>query len=95
MEGQKIPVPIFTQLAKKHGKGNPQPKHDEQDEARRRLVNQNFSEADNQSNPNLGRVQMMDPFGNGFHALQDISTRSGEAAFPIANRRVRSENPRP
>jgi hypothetical protein len=48
-----MPLPIFTQLAENHGKGNPQRKHYEEDKARRGFVNQNFGCADNQSNPGL------------------------------------------
>jgi hypothetical protein len=83
MEGQKISAPIFTQLAENHGKGNPQRKHDEQDEARRRLVNQNFSEAYNQSNPGLWRVQEMDPFRNGFHASKISLRETKKKLFPL------------
>ena len=53
MQGRETRIWIFAHYAEKYGKGNPQRKHDEQDEARRRLVNQSFSEADNQSNPRL------------------------------------------
>jgi hypothetical protein len=75
MQGRETRVRIFARHAEEYGKGNPQRQHDDQHQAHRRFVNQNLGHADNQSDPTLGRVDEMDPFGIGFHASKDITER--------------------
>jgi hypothetical protein len=47
-------------------------------------VNQDLGSADDQSNPRLGRVQKMDPFGIGFHASKD--TTAGKPSEEVVSR---------
>jgi hypothetical protein len=83
MQGRETRIWIFARYAEKYGKRNPQRQHDDQHPARSRFVNQNLGHADDQSDPTLGRVDEMDPFGIGCHVSNDITERGEAGVFPL------------
>lgn len=63
-----IVIVTLAPEAEPHGDRDPESQHHDHCEAHRRFVNQNLDRAHNQGDPGFGRVEVMDPFGIGFHS---------------------------
>ena len=72
---------IRTPEAHPHREPDPESQHRDQRKTHRRFVNQKLDSASSQKNPAIRVVEVLDPFGFGFHASEYITVRGEEKKF--------------